>query len=119
MIKLLLMIFMLQSCAHAGDSEVVYSRKLRYWIGQNTQSLYNTWGYPMKKISLGNGKFLAVYYQKETPPDDFSFNSIEYDNLLYNDYGTSQYLPLFHCKTTFLIEQNIVTNYSFSGNDCF
>ena len=121
---LLILAFLTMSgCTDIGFQRSKYQEKLDNWVGKSAAMLYEDWGMPMQVSRVDTSTVLASYYQSESQPIDNVFEPYEsemsYDAMAVPDYGLPLAPPLFYCKTTFVIKNNIVTGYNFNGDDCY
>ena len=95
-----------------------YEGSLKSWIGQPEIELLRAWGAPQAHYETGGIKFLTferrdIVFFSSTPRSAFIGNPTYHTTMI----GGSSYLPSY-CQTTFEIQNERVTNFRFSGNDC-
>lgn len=117
------LVCLLCSCQNIGFSQSEYAQKLQPWIGKSANSLYAEWGTPVTTKNIGSNTYLVTYYQSESQPIDNDFQPYEgemsYDAMAVPDYGLPTPPPLFYCQTSFTVQDNIIIDFSFNGDDCF
>lgn len=115
-------ILLLCTCVSKNYSPYEYQQKLSKWVGQSEEQLYAYWGYPEQQWQVDEDTKVVSYYQTEQAPqgDDFEpyAGIISTEAMEEPQYGLPPAPPLFYCKTSFIISNNIVTSYNFNGDDC-
>lgn len=115
-------LLMTVGCENVGFSHSKYQQKLGEMIGKSASSLYASWGEPQNIVPVADNTYLAVYFAQEDRPIDNDFRPYEselsYDAMAVPNYGLPTPPPLFYCKTTFVIRNNIVVDANFNGDDC-
>lgn len=100
-----------------------YQQKLSEAVGKSAAYLYASWGEPQQITPVADNTYLATYYAAESKPFDNNYqpyaNVISYTAMAVPNYGLPLPPPLFYCKTTFVIRNNIVTDFNFNGDDCY
>lgn len=98
----LLVPFILSSCI----AERRYNAELNTFLNQPKEVLLMKWGMPNRTFKAKGNTELYVYkkYRKQT----------EYEKSM-DIYGL---YPEYRCDTTFTVQNGIVTNWSWEGNDC-
>ena len=122
-LKTLTLIGLLSGCQNISYAQSKYAQKLQPWIGRNAYSLYEQWGTPATTQNIGSNTYLITYYQSESQPIDDDFQpyvgEMSYDAMTVPNDGLPTPPPLFYCQTSFTIQNNIIIDYSFNGDDCF
>lgn len=85
------------------ESVANYQANLQAWVGQSEQNLEASWG-PPSSIVL-SGDFRLISYIR----NDGAF--------IQGGYWAGRVMPLY-CSTTFTIQNNIVIQAQFVGNEC-
>lgn len=100
-----------------------YAQKLEPWIGQSRATLYRRWGEPMRQFSLAGNRVVAVYLKQSSRPLHDNFypyrRDLNYAALAGPRYGLSMYPSVYYCETLFTLQNDVVVDYSFNGDDCF
>lgn len=121
-----LMLLMLISACVSVDNES-YSSYLQQWVGQTEYRLYNTWGLPDKMFYLTPDKKLVTYLSVYSHGNKYPYtDELHYDGMGNNGglwsrfFGppAEQQADIYYCKTSFVIQNAVVTNYNFNGDNC-
>ena len=96
-----------------------YEKFLNSWIGQSEAQLVTTWGAPVDMQTIGQNRQIFTYiFQKQVladgqAPIDLGANS------LYNKQNDALGMTYeYYCKTTFTTQDDIIVDYSWSGDAC-
>jgi len=115
--------FMLLLCGCASKtiwSGIAYSDELKKYVGQNEISLYQEWGAPDNVIAISPYNKVVSYTEYYAEPQGGQIlpyaQNIDYKAM--NQGFTAQNFNNYYCTTSFTIQNGIVTNYSFNGDDC-
>ncbi len=110
-----------------------YDARLNKLIGQDVSVLQENWGAPSAKKILDDGSEVITYTKVNTVylPSEFYVYNQNFQNspdMVYqpfvNDYDFSPYGETFSekvkyvCQTTFLVQNNIIRGWKWTGNDC-
>ncbi len=99
-----------------------YNLTLNQWLNQSEYKLVFDWGEPDNIINIGANSYVYVYEKISDTPFNYERypykNELNYQALAGVKYGKSQIEQIYYCKTMFTIENNVVTDYSFIGDDC-
>lgn len=99
-----------------------YEDALSAWIGQSEEALYSEWGYPNTTYSVGPDSFIATYIQSYNEPIDGDTEpyaaDMTYSAMRVPSYGLPTPQGVYYCKTSFIINNGIVSDYNFNGDDC-
>ncbi len=122
-IYLLAGILLVSACQNVGYSRSVYQEKLEDMVGKSAAYLYTSWGQPQQITPVADNTYLAVYFGSANKPADDNYQpyagELSYAAMAVPDYGLPVPTPLFYCKTTFVIRNNIITDFNFNGDDCY
>ena len=122
LICFLMGLLVLNGCQKVGHAHSQYQNKLAHTIGKSASSLYSYWGQPQQMIPVADDTYLAVYFASESQPIDNDYHpyesEISYAAMAVPNDGLPTPPPLFYCKTTFVIRNNIVVDANFNGDDC-
>ncbi len=80
-----------------------YQAALQQWVGQSEQSLEAGWGMPSSVVISGQTRYLT-----------YARNDGTY---VQGGYWGRTVTPLY-CSTVFLIQNNVVIQAQFQGNEC-
>lgn len=109
-------------CISACTFNSNYNMTLNQWLNHSEYELISEWGEPDKIIYIDANSYVYVYEKISDVPFDNERNpyqnELNYQALGGIKYGESQIEQIYYCKTLFTIENNIVTDYSFIGDDC-
>ncbi len=119
--KFWLLILLLAGCQTNGGS---YSDTLQSWVGQSEERLLQSWGMPQNVLYVTPQEKVLTYVQFSNQPRGDNPNpypdEVYYPAIATPDFGFPDQ-PLYssyYCKTLFTVTGNIVTDYSFNGDDC-
>lgn len=117
---LLLCIMFLSGCASGGN----YEQSMQKWMGVSQEALYYSWGEPDNILTVTPNEMVVTYIQTENEAVDGNTEPYADDEVYYPAIETSNYgtpdneQNAYYCKTSFTIVNNVVVNYTFSGDDC-
>ena len=86
---LTLTVLLISACVSSPD----YGQALNNWVGANQTTLQNTWGSPATVNYINPNQVLWTYFQDSPSGEEF-------------------------CRTTFTITDNMITDFSFEGDNC-
>ena len=122
-LSLLAIFGILGGCAWFRMPKDVYEQKLGDWIGKNAQMLYDRWGLPQHTTPVDANTYILTYFSSETEPVDGNFepyaDDLSYDAMSVPNYGLPIAEPVYYCKTSFVVRNNIIIDYDFNGDDCY
>ena len=107
----------LAACHQANVSN--YEKFLNSWVGQSEAQLVTTWGAPADMQTIAPGRQLFTYI-KEKEVSASGAEPIELgQNSLYNQNNDALGTVYdYYCKTTFTTQDDIIVDYSWSGDGC-
>lgn len=117
---LLLCIMFLSGCASGGN----YEQSMQKWMGVSQEALYYSWGEPDNILTVTPNEMVVTYIQTENEAVDGNTEPYADDEVYYPAIETPNYETpdneqnAYYCKTSFTIVNNVVVNYTFSGDDC-
>ena len=98
-----------------------YDDYLETWIGRSEADLIAYMGAPNEIQDLGKGRQIFVYMKQKTVmetganPQNVNFGNYS----LYNpENDAMQSEMLYYCETTFTTQNDIIVDYSWSGDAC-
>lgn len=122
MSKIILILLLLSGCGHYQSlwSNSAYSRSLQSYIGQSEINLYEKWGSPDDVLNISPGNKVVSYtdYYSSALGGQTQAYSNNFNYSAMNAGLMSQNTNNYYCTTSFTIQDGIVTNYSFNGDDC-
>lgn len=118
---MLLSFILVSACANTTDN---YGQKLQNYVGVSETVLISDFGMPDNVQSIVPGEQLYTYMQVDNVP--VGGNNEPYaGQIAYGEFGMNPNLPAnpnpsnnYYCQTTFTIQNGIVTDFSFNGDDC-
>lgn len=117
----IIVILSLTACSIMSPS-VSYEQKLQPWIGKSAEQLYDTWGTPAQTTPIDNNTIMVTYNQITNSPIDGDFepyaDELNYEAMAVPSFGIIASSPLYYCSTSFVLKNDVVTSYNFSGDDC-
>ena len=104
-----------------------YREKLGEWVGKNSETLFDYWGKPDIIKELDPNTRSVTYYQKEKRPAYYGFTpyleKIQDKTAEVAEemgYETEKKAPpSYYCRVTFVVHNNLVSEYDFDGEDCY
>ena len=112
----------LTGCGSIMSPTTAYQQKLSRWMGRSAEELYDTWGYPPQTTQINNDTIMVTYNQVTNSPLDGDFepyaDELNYQAMSVPSYGIMASSPLYYCSTSFVLRNDIVIDYNFSGDDC-
>lgn len=119
MTKLVLLLLLMgaQGCAWNSTN---YNRKLEKYVGQPEYILYQEWGEPSSVDPFAPDQKEVTFVREYTEPQGWQFHPYSYfisDSAVNQGY-TAEVGGPYYCNTSFTVTDGIVTDYTFSGDDC-
>ena len=118
----LILMIALCSCVNATVDNG-YNQNLAQWMGKPQWLLFKRWGTPDEQFSVDAGTYV-VSYTKIYKASAWNRSKIYAKELssevmgIGPGYGTSQQPQIYYCKTSFTLQNGIVTDYGFNGDNC-
>lgn len=97
--SMLAIVIILVGCQSVAN----YQANLQAWVGQSEQNLEASWGSP-SSITMSGDLRLISYFQNDGA-------------YVQGGYWAGRVMPLY-CNTTFTIQNDIVIQAQFVGNEC-
>lgn len=102
-----------------------YGETLQPWVGQSEERLIQSWGIPHDVFYVTPNEKVMTYLEVSSKPlnndpEPYSGSEVNYPAIATPDFGfpnQPQYTN-YYCKTTFTIQNGVVVNYGFNGDDC-
>ena len=121
--KILYILFLLICGCTTTTENDSYNQKLAIWLGKPQEMLYKYWGEPDEQFIIDADTYEVEYSKVYKYP---SFNREEvYARELSDEimdigpeYGQSQEAAIYYCKTNFTIQDGVVVDYGFNGDNC-
>ena len=105
----------------ACATEAEYKRVMENWIGDPETELVSAWGVPDRVHEAEDGGRLITYDRRRQAKWMSSTDGV-YDDAtdLYtgNTFEFATHSANYQCETTFTVENDTITAYSYRGNDC-
>ncbi|MBP5534830.1 MAG: hypothetical protein J6Y03_04935 [Alphaproteobacteria bacterium] len=96
-----------------------YEKFLNSWIGQSEAQLVTSWGAPVDMQTIAPGRQIFTYIQERQIPVPGAEPTQLGQGSLYtvgnDDLGT---IYDYYCKITFTTQDDIIVDYSWSGDGC-
>lgn len=116
----LLFCLVLTACSSAPS----YDSQLQGWVGMSQEALMEEWGEPNTMFNMGDGVQEITYVQLNN--QGMSNSSDTYaEQMDYQAMATPTFLGpnpdaqnVSYCKISFVVQNNLITNYNFNGDDC-
>lgn len=113
----LLCAFILTACSSTPG----YNEQLESWVGVSEEHLVDNWGMPDSTFTLDADTRVLTYVEYDEEGD-----REVYSEQIYYPAISGQNFPgpnpdrenIEYCKISFTIDNSIVTNYNFNGDDC-
>jgi len=125
-LSLFLMIFSVSGC-QKRYAYASFREELGFWIGKRSEDLFARWGFPYSTQDIDPNTIAVTYYRTEKRPAYYSFTpyietiqdkTIEVaEKMGYN--ADKKAPPSYYCRVTFIIYKNLVSKYTFDGEDCY
>lgn len=103
-----------------------YNRSISQWIGFGAAELYADWGYPQATQSIDDNTYLETYYKlnrntqirpvKQSAGYYRPFNE-RWDTII-SKYKTQPMPENYNCRTSFIIVNGVIVDYSYKGYGC-
>lgn len=125
--KLILALFLLFVGACSSMNSSNYENELQNWIGQSEYRLYQAWGTPANVVYITPNKKVVTYVKTFAKGNNTLYeNQLYYQGMGNNDslwdqlFGppAQQQSNWYYCNTSFVIQNGVVINYNFNGDDC-
>lgn len=96
-----------------------YEKFLNSWIGQSEAQLVTTWGAPVDMETIAPGRQIFTYI-KEKQESALGMQPVQLgqNSLFDNNNDTLGTVFDYYCKTTFTTQDDIIVDYSWSGDGC-
>lgn len=125
-LSLFLVVLSVSSC-QKRYAYAAYREKMGEWVGKNSEKLFDYWGKPDDIKEIDPNTRTVTYYQKEKRPAYYGFTpyleKIQDKTAEVAEemgYKTEKKItPSYYCRVTFVIHNNIVSEYDFDGEDCY
>lgn len=119
--RILLLTLLVSACAAPAPS---YDDQLRAWVGFSAESLYDAWGVPNNQFYIDGNTTEVTYVKLDNGP--VGGNTQPYASQMYYPAMATPSFPgpnpdqlnTYYCKISFVIQNNVVTSYSYNGDDC-
>lgn len=114
---ILLCTLILTACSTTAN----YDEQLQNWVGVSEEHLIDNWGMPDSSFMVDADTKVITYveYSQEGDADAYS------DEVYYNAISGPDFVGpdaddngVEYCKISFVITDNVVTNYNYNGDYC-
>ena len=96
-----------------------YEKFLNSWIGKSEADLVATWGAPADMETIGQGRQIFTYIQEKQVLEPGNQPVQVGQNALYDEANDALGTTYdYYCKTTFTTQDDIIVDYSWSGDGC-
>ena len=96
-----------------------YEKFLNSWIGQSEAQLVATWGAPADMQTIAPGRQVFTYIkEKQIQVPGASPVELGPDSMYNPDNDSLGSIYDYYCKTTFTTQDDIIVDYSWSGDGC-
>ena len=125
--RFVLALFLLFVVACSSVNSSGYENELQSWIGQSEYRLYQVWGVPADVVYITPNKKVITYVKTSTKGSNTPYeNQLYYQGMANNDslwdklFGppTQQQSNWYYCNTSFVIQNGVIINYNFNGDNC-
>lgn len=107
-------------------SEDAYNRMVGGWVGRGTADLYAEWGYPHQSKHINETTVVECYFKttEHTVPYPKGAEEKHYRPFVYdwdakiNTFHLAPAPEEYNCKTSFVIVNGIIVDYSYKGFGC-
>ena len=126
LLSLFLIVFSVSGC-QKRYAYASYREALGFWVGKNSESLFEYWGKPNFSKDIDANTRAVTYYQTEKRPGNYSFSpyleSLQNKTLdVAEEMGYDverKATPEYYCRVTFVLHNNLVSEYNYDGEDCY
>ena len=120
------MLVLLTACQLFGGSENSYSNYLQKWMGKSEYQLYQSWGRPANVFYVSPYEKILTYITTNSSGSNSPYgNEVYYEGMGEEHWWDSIFGPpeakqpqIYYCKTSFTVQNGIIVNLSFNGDDC-
>ena len=114
---------LLVGCRSYYPSQAAYQQKLNQWIGKSAEQLYDVWGFPPQTTPIDGNTYMVTYFESADAPIDDDYepyaDELSYDAMAVRSFGLPpSEPPLYYCQTSFVLRNDTVVDFNFSGDDC-
>lgn len=126
----LMMILVVLGCAACNSigSQSSYSAELQQWVGRSEYQLYNAWGQPANTFYVTPYEKVVTYVTSSSSGEINPYSQqLYYQGMGEDDSwwdkmfgvpGADKQPKIYYCKTSFTIQNAVIVNYNFNGDDC-
>ena len=93
-----------------------YGNMLNTWVGNSEENLVKTWGIPSRTYMMADGQKM-IEYNNSQDTVNYQTPATYKSGGLFNLHTKKNKSPKV-CKTTFLINDGVVTSWKFFGQGC-
>lgn len=104
-----------------------FRERIGEWVGKSSESLFDYWGKPDVIKELDPNTRTVTYYRREKRPAYYGFTPYlekikDTTAEVAEDMGyetEKKTIPSYYCRVTFVVHNNLVSEYDFDGDDCY
>ncbi len=101
------------------SSEAIYRRNMQAWVGRTPEQLVTEWGTPTQVMTDGDKQFFIYRTEKQAPlPNQMVYDTTANPPILLPINETTTYQETFFCETTFVVQNDRITDWLSEGNAC-
>ncbi len=122
----IIIVLLLAACS--GNGRGSYANELQSWVGRSEYQLYRSWGQPANVFYVAPNQKVVTYVTSSTQEDNNPYSHQLYyggmgeDNSwwdkLFGPPGAGEQPKIYYCKTSFVIQNSVIVNFNFNGDDC-
>ena len=117
--KKVILLFLIICAGCQAPTEENYVRNVKAWVGHTPEELISQWGEPTQVISNQGSQYYIYMIHKDIGLGEMTGNGgINEENAVYPLQNPQVYQADLFCQTTFVVQNGIIQNWSFEGNDC-
>jgi len=117
--KKFLLFGLIMCSACTVPTEVDYMRNVKAWVGHTPAELITQWGEPTQVISDQGKQYYIYMVNKNVGLNEVTaYGGINEENAVYPLQNPQVYNTNLFCQTTFVVQDEEITDWSFNGNDC-
>lgn len=119
MIKQFILLLSVGMVAGCMSSEAIYKRNMQAWVGRTPEQLITEWGEPTQVITDGGRQFMMYRTEKKVDlPNQSVYSTTTNPPILLPINQTTNYQETFFCETTFVVQNDRITDWLSEGDAC-
>ncbi len=126
--KILALCGLLVLMACGGGKSASYANELQAWVGRSEYQLYRSWGQPANVFYVAPNQKVVTYITTSTQGTENPYShQLYYGGMgeddswwdkLFGPPEDNDQSKIYYCKTSFVIQNAMVVNFNFNGDDC-